>query len=200
MKVHFRLAAISVAAGAALLGGCAGPMTPEQAAAGGMPQYCSINNTATGALVGSALGAAIGGAVGGWSGAAIGAGSGLALGGLTGAQADAQCQRIAMQRAYERFAAQQAALDQVIVQQAALRPGPIQLPASAYEPVSEDYATPSNGHRHRITVKRLNSYAEPATKQACDNFTRIDSDLESNTATTVSARRCKGADGVWRDV
>ena len=200
MKVHFRLAAISFAAGAALLGGCAGPMTPEQAAAGGMPQYCSINNTATGALVGSALGAAIGGAVGGWSGAAIGAGSGLALGGLTGAQADAQCQRIAMQRAYERFAAQQAALDQVIAQQAALRPGPIQLPPSAYEPVSEDYATPSNGHRHRITVKRLNSYAEPATKQVCDNFTRIDSDLESNTATTVSARRCKGADGVWRDV
>ena len=195
-----RIGSVSVLAGAALLGGCAGPMTPEQAAAGGMPQYCSINNTATGALVGSALGAAIGGAVGGWSGAAIGAGSGLALGGLTGAQADAQCQRIAMQRAYERFAAQQAALDQVIAQQAALRPGPIQLPPSAYEPVSEDYATPSNGHRHRITVKRLNSYAEPATKQVCDNFTRIDSDLESNTATTVSARRCKGADGVWRDV
>jgi YMGG-like Gly-zipper len=195
-----RIGSVSVLAGAALLGGCAGPMTPEQAAAGGMPQYCSINNTATGALVGSALGAAIGGAVGGWSGAAIGAGSGLALGGLTGAQADAQCQRIAMQRAYERFAAQQAALDQVIAQQASLRPGPIQLPPSAYEPVSEDYATPSNGHRHRITVKRLNSYAEPATKQVCDNFTRIDSDLESNTATTVSARRCKGADGVWRDV
>jgi type II secretory pathway pseudopilin PulG len=195
-----RIGSVSVLAGAALLGGCAGPMTPEQAAAGGMPQYCSINNTATGALVGSALGAAIGGAVGGWSGAAIGAGSGLALGGLTGAQADAQRQRIAMQRAYERFAAQQAALDQVIAQQAALRPGPIQLPPSAYEPVSEDYATPSNGHRHRITVKRLNSYAEPATKQVCDNFTRIDSDLESNTATTVSARRCKGADGVWRDV
>jgi len=195
-----RIGSVSVLAGAALLGGCAGPMTPEQAAAGGMPQYCSINNTATGALVGSALGAAIGGAIGGWSGAAIGAGSGLALGGLTGAQADAQCQQIAMQRAYERFAAQQAALDQVIAQQAALRPGPIQLPPSAYEPVSEDYATPSNGHRHRITVKRLNSYAEPATKQVCDNFTRIDSDLESNTATTVSARRCKGADGVWRDV
>ena len=200
MRALMRLGSISAVAGAALLCGCAGPMTPEQAAAGGMPQYCTMNNTATGALVGSALGAAIGGAIGGWSGAAIGAGSGLALGGLTGAQADAQCQRIAMQRAYERFAAQQAALDQVIAQQAALRPGPIQLPASAYEPVSEDYATPSNGHRHRITVKRLNSYAEPATKQVCDNFTRIDSDLESNTATTVSARRCKGADGVWRDV
>ena len=200
MKGLLRLGSIGAFAGAALLCGCAGPMTPEQAAAGGMPQYCTMNNTATGALVGSALGAAIGGAVGGWSGAAIGAGSGLALGGLTGAQADAQCQRIAMQRAYERFAAQQAALDQVIAQQAALRPGPIQLPPSAYEPVSEDYATPSNGHRHRITVKRLSSYAEPATKQVCDNFTRIDSDLESNIATTVSARRCKGADGVWRDV
>jgi hypothetical protein len=175
-------------------------MTAEQAAASGMPQYCSMNNTATGALVGSALGAAIGGALGGWQGAAIGAGSGLALGGLTGAQADAQCQQIAMQRAYQRFAAQQAMLDQAIAQQAAYRAGPLQLPPSAYEPVTEDYATPSNGHRHRITVKRLNSYAEPATKQVCDNFTRIDSDLDGNTATTVSARRCKGADGVWRDV
>ena len=165
-----------------------------------MPQYCSVNNTATGALVGSAMGAIIGGAVGGWSGAAIGAGTGLALGGLTGAQADAQCQQIAMQRAYERFAAQQAMLDQALAQQVAYRPGPIQLPPAAYEPVSEDYSTPSNGHRHRITVKRLNSYAEPATKQVCDNFTRIDSDLDGNTATNVTARRCKGADGVWRDV
>jgi hypothetical protein len=38
-----RIGSVSVLAGAALLGGCAGPMTPEQAAAGGMPQYCSIN-------------------------------------------------------------------------------------------------------------------------------------------------------------
>ena len=200
MKMHLRVGSISALAGATLLCGCAGPITPEQASASGMPQYCSVNNTATGALVGSAMGAIIGGAVGGWSGAAIGAGTGLALGGLTGAQADAQCQQIAMQRAYERFAAQQAMLDQAIVQQAAYRPGPLQLPPSAYEPVSEDYSTPSNGHRHRITVKRLNSYAEPATKQVCDNFTRIDADLDGNTATNVTARRCKGADGVWRDV
>jgi hypothetical protein len=200
MKVHLRAGSISALAGAALLCGCAGPVTPQQAAASGMPEYCSMNNTATGALVGSAMGAIIGGAIGGWSGAAIGAGSGLALGGLTGAQADAQCQQIAMQRAYERFAAQQAMLDQALAQQVAYRPGPIQLPPAAYEPVSEDYSTPSNGHRHRITVKRLNSYAEPATKQVCDNFTRIDSDLDGNTGTTISARRCKGADGVWRDV
>jgi hypothetical protein len=200
MKVHLRAGSISALAGAALLCGCAGPITPQQAAASGMPEYCSMNNTATGALVGSAMGAISGGAIGGWSGAAIGAGSGLALGGLTGAQADAQCQQIAMQRAYERFAAQQAMLDQALAQQVAYRPGPIQLPPAAYEPVSEDYSTPSNGHRHRITVKRLNSYAEPATKQVCDNFTRIDSDLDGNTATNVTARRCKGADGVWRDV
>jgi hypothetical protein len=200
MKTLSKLGSITVLAGAALLSGCAGPMTSEQAAASGMPQYCSMNNTATGALVGSAFGALVGGALGGWQGAAIGAGSGLALGGLTGAQADAQCAQIAMQRAYQRFAAQQAMLDQAIAQQAAYRPGPLQLPPAAYEPVSEDYSTPSNGHRHRITVKRLNSYAEPATKQVCDNFTRIDSDLDGNTATNVTARRCKGADGVWRDV
>ena len=201
MRTLSKLGAISaLAAATALLGGCAGPMTAQQAAANGMPEYCSMNNTATGALVGSAFGAIVGGALGGWQGAAIGAGSGLALGGLTGAQADAQCQQIAMQRAYERFAAQQAMLDQAIAQQAAYRPGPLQLPPAAYEPVSEDYSTPSNGHRHRITVKRLSSYAEPATKQVCDNFTRIDSDLDGNTATNVTARRCKGADGVWRDV
>src|SRR5437763_10081256 len=86
-----RIGSVSVLAmTAALLGGCAGPMTAQQAAASGMPQYCSVNNAATGALVGSAMGALIGGALGGWQGAAIGAGSGLALGGLTGAQADAQ--------------------------------------------------------------------------------------------------------------
>src|SRR4051794_8285160 len=93
MKTLLRLWSVSALAGAALLCGCAGPMTPEQAAVSGMPQYCSMNNTATGALVGSALGAAVGGALGGWQGAAIGAGSGLALGGLTGAQADENCRQ-----------------------------------------------------------------------------------------------------------
>ena len=200
MKALLGIGPISAVAGVALLCGCAGPVTPQQAAASGMPEYYSVDNAATGALVGGIMGAAVGYALGGASGAVIGGTSGLALGGMSGAQADAQCQQIAMQRAYERFAAQQAALDQVIAQQAALTPGPLQLPPSAYEPVSEEYATPSNGHRHRITVKRLSSYAEPATKQVCDNFTRIDSDLDGNTATNVSARRCKGADGVWRDV
>ncbi|MBV8776588.1 MAG: hypothetical protein JO258_05255 [Alphaproteobacteria bacterium] len=199
MNIFSKLGSVAVLVVAVLLAGCAGPVTPEQAAANGMPQYCSVNNTATNALVGGVMGAAVGYALGGASGAIIGGTSGLALGGMSGAQADAQCQQIAMQRAYERFAAQQAALDAIIAQQAAARPGPLNLPPSAYEPVSEDYATPSDGHRHRITVKRLSSYAEPATKLVCDNFTRIDADLTGNTAATVTARRCKGTDGVWRD-
>jgi Glycine zipper len=171
----------------------------SQAAYGELPEHCRMNNAATGAIVGSLFGAAIGGALGGGRGAALGAGSGALFGGMSGAQADAQCQQLAVQRAYQRAAAQQAAYEQMLAQQAARQSGPLTLPAAAYEPVTEEYATPSNGHQHRITVKRLNSYAEPATKRVCDNFTKIDSDLTGNTATTVSARRCKGADGVWRD-
>jgi type II secretory pathway pseudopilin PulG len=158
-----------------------------------------MNNAATGAIVGSLFGAAIGGALGGGRGAALGAGSGALFGGMSGAQADAQCQQLAIQRAYQRAAAQQAAYEQQLALQAARQSGPLTLPAAAYEPVTEEYATPSNGHHHRITVKRLNSYAEPATKRVCDNFTKIDSDLTGNTTSTVSARRCKGSDGVWRD-
>jgi hypothetical protein len=73
------------------------------------------------------------------------------------------------------------------------------LPASAYEPVSEDYQTPTNRHRHRITVKRLNSYSAPAVHMVCDTFTKIDTDFDANTSNTTTARRCKGADGQWHD-
>jgi hypothetical protein len=164
-----------------------------------MPDYCYQNNTATGAIVGSLLGAALGGALGGGRGAAIGAGSGLLFGGLSGAQADAQCQQIALQIAYQQAAAQQAAIERQIAAQAAMRAGMLTLPASAYQPVTADYHTPSNGHRHRITVKRLNSFSEPVAKTICDTFTRIDTDFDSNTSTTATARRCKGPDGQWRD-
>lgn len=170
-----------------------------QAAYSPLPDYCSVNNAATGAIVGSLLGAAIGGALGGGRGALIGAGSGMLFGGLSGSQADAQCQQLAVQRAYQVAAAQQAAVEAQIAQQAATRAGMLSLPASAYEPVTVDYATPSNNRRHRVTVKRLNSYAEPATRQICDTFTRIDTDLDSGSSNTTTARRCKGPDGQWRD-
>jgi hypothetical protein len=172
---------------------------PAQAAYTQLPEYCSRNNAATGAIVGSLLGAAIGGAVGGGRGAAIGGASGLLFGGASGAQADAQCRQLAVQLAYEYAAAQQAAIQQQIAQQAATQRGMLSLPASAYEPVSVDYSTPSDSHRHRVTVKRLNSYSEPAARQICDTFTKIDADLDGGTNATTTARRCKGADGQWRD-
>ena len=166
-----------------------------------MPQYCSVNNTAAGAVGGALLGAALGGIAGGGRGALIGAGSGALLGGVTGAQADAQCQQLAIQRAYARAEAQAAAAQAALAaQQAALRPGPLPLPPSAYEPVYEDYQTPSNSHRHRVTIRRLNSYADPASRQVCDTYTRIDADVDGNTSNTTTARRCKGADGQWHDV
>jgi len=116
-----------------------------------------------------------------------------------GGQADGQCQQIAVQRAYEYAYAQQAAIGEQIAQQAAKRAGTLSLPASAYEPVSVDYTTPSDNRRRRVTIKRLNSYSEPATRQICDTFTRIEADLDSGTGTTATARRCKGPDGQWRD-
>jgi outer membrane lipoprotein SlyB len=165
----------------------------------GLPSYCLHNNAAAGAAMGSLMGAAIGGAVGGGRGALIGAGSGLLFGGLSGAQADAQCQQLAVQQAYQAAAAQQAAIEQQLAQQAASQSGALTLPASAYQPVSTDYQTPSNGHRHRVTVKRLNTFSDPATRQLCDTFTKIDADFDSNTSNTSTARRCKGADGQWHD-
>ncbi len=168
---------------------------PAQTAYTQMPQYCSQNNAAAGAVMGTLLGAAVGGALGGGRGAAIGAGSGMLFGGMSGAQADAQCQQFAVQRAYETAAAQQAAYQQ----QAATQAGPLNLPSSAYVPVSVDYSTPSDSHRHRVTVKRLNSYSEPASRQVCDTFTKIDADLDGGTNATTTARRCKGPDGQWRD-
>jgi hypothetical protein len=140
-----------------------------------LPDYCIPDNTAAGATVGGAVG------------------------GLSGAEADAQCQEAATQIAYQQAAAQQAAIQQQIDEEAAQQSGTIDLPAAAYEPVSTDYKTPSNGHQHRITVRRLNSFSEPAAHQVCDTFTKIDADLISFTGTTATARRCRGPDGEWHD-
>jgi len=123
----------------------------------------------------------------------------MLFGGMSGAQADAQCEQMAVQIAYQQAAAQQAAIQQQIAQEAATQSGNLTLPASAYQPVSADYKTPSNGHSHRVTVRRLSSYSDPASRQICDNFTRIDADLDSNTSISTTARRCKGPDGQWRD-
>lgn len=164
-----------------------------------MPDYCRQNNAATGAVVGGLIGGVIGGALGGGRGAAIGAGSGMLFGGLTGAQADAQCRQIALQRAYAAAAAQQAAIQRQVAAEAARHRGELRLPRSAYVPVTEEYRTPSNGHRHRITVKRLNSFSDPAHRRICDTFTKIDTDLDGDTQTQGTSRRCKGPDGKWHD-
>lgn len=119
--------------------------------------------------------------------------------GMGAAQADVRCQQYAINRAFEYAEAQHAAVAQQVAQQAATQAGTLSLPASAYEPVSVDYTTPSDNRRRRVTVKRLSSYAEPATRQICDTFTRIEADLDSGASTTATARRCKGSDGRWVD-
>jgi hypothetical protein len=119
--------------------------------------------------------------------------------GMPPAQADVRCQQMVIQRAYEQAYAQQAAIEQQVAQQAAMRTGTLSLPASAYEPVSVEYTTPSDKRRRRVTIKRLSSYSEPASRQICDTFTRIDAELDSGASTTSTARRCKGPDGAWRE-
>jgi hypothetical protein len=119
--------------------------------------------------------------------------------GMPPAQADTRCQQMALQRVYEQAYAQQAAIEQQVGQQAATRAGALSLPASAYEPVSVDYTTPSDNRKRRVTIKRLASYSEPASRQICDTFTRIDAELDSGASTAATARRCKGPDGAWRD-
>jgi hypothetical protein len=118
--------------------------------------------------------------------------------GMPPAQADVRCQQLAIQQAYEQAFAQQAAIAHQVAQQAATRAGALSLPASAYEPASVDYTTPSDNRRRRVTIKRLASYSEPAAQQICDTFTRIDAELDNGASTTTTARRCKGPDGTWR--
>ena len=113
--------------------------------------------------------------------------------------ASINCEQMAVNRAYEYAEAQVAAVAQQIAQQAAVQAGPLNLPASAYEPVSVDYTTPSDHRRHRVTVKRLSSYSEPANRRICDTFTKINLDVDSGASTTSTAHRCKGPDGHWRD-
>ena len=119
--------------------------------------------------------------------------------GMSGAQADAVCQQAAIKQAYDYAYAQQAAIEQQIARQAVSQAGPLTLPASAYEPVSVDYTTPSTNRHRRVTVKRLSSYSEPASQQICDTFSRIEADLDSGASSTATARRCKGPDGQWHE-
>jgi hypothetical protein len=158
---------------------------PVQTAYGVMPQYCTQNNTATGAVVGTLLGAAVGGAIGGGRGAAIGAASGLALGGLTGAQADAQCQQLAYEHVIAMAEAEQA---QAAAQNAAAR----------YQ--SYDYVTPSTGVQHRVTVAALNNYANPASNEKCSEVRDVSFGASGTISNTTSHRVCKGADGTLHQV
>jgi hypothetical protein len=164
------------------LTGCATGVV--QTAYGPMPQYCTQNNAATGAVVGALLGAAIGAAAGGGKGAAIGAGSGAVLGGVTGAQADSQCRQIAAQNAMQMALARQAAM----MQQPQM--GPVQVSGQ------QDYVS-SDGHRHAVSTTQLNNYTEPATKQLCSASNSTDTDVDGKTSASVPVRMCRGPDGKW---
>ena len=184
---------------AAFLAGCGGMV---QTADGPMPQYCLLNNTATGAGIGGALGAGIGAAVsrGGLGGSLGGALGGMIIGGLIGAQMDSECRQLAFRRAIERAEAQALAAEQAAAQAAAQRRRPIQVASVANQPVYEEYMNPSNGGRRKATVQRLNSYTDPATRQECDTYTKIDSGVDGSGSSNMGTqRRCKGPDGKWQD-
>jgi YMGG-like Gly-zipper len=166
---------------------------PVQTAYGVMPQYCTQNNTATGAIVGTLLGAAVGGAIGGGRGAAIGAVSGLALGGLTGAQADAQCQQIAYENVIAMAEAAQAqAMAQAAAQSAA---APRQVEYQSF-----DYVTPSTGVQHKVTVAALNNYTNPATKEKCSVLKDVSFAEGGAISNTTSHEVCKSANGTLHQV
>jgi len=172
----------------ALSSACAGP---AQYADADMPQYCSINNTATGALVGGIGGALVGGLLSHGNALATvgGAVAGGALGGVAGSQMDAQCRQIALQRAME-LAAAEAAAQQAAMRQAAMRQA-APPPRAVYHAV--DYVTPSNGRRHRITP--LNSYTDPATRETCSSYSEVSFADDGAAKVTGSGRVCKGANG-----
>ena len=165
---------------------------PVQTAYGVMPQYCTQNNTATGAVVGGILGAAIGAAAGGGRGAAIGGLSGLALGGLTGAQADAQCRQLAYEHVIQMAEAAQAqAMAQAAAQNAAQR--------RQVEYQSFDYVTPSTGVNHKVTVTALNNYTNPATKERCSTIKDVSFGEGSSVSNTASHQVCKDANGTLHE-
>jgi predicted lipid-binding transport protein (Tim44 family) len=177
------LASVTAIVIATPIGGCSTAMV--QTAYGPMPEYCTQNNTATGAIVGGLIGAGLGAAFGGGRGAAFGAASGAALGGVSGAQADQQCRQLAVQRAVEMAAAaQQAAAQQAAANQARRQ-------AVAFEPV--EYVTPTTGQRHKIVP--LNSYTNPATKEPCSSYDEVSFDADGKATVTGKGRACKGADG-----
>jgi outer membrane lipoprotein SlyB len=178
------IASIAAIAVVTAVGGCS--TATVQTAYGPMPEYCTQNNTATGAIIGGIIGAGLGAAIGGGRGAAIGGASGLALGGLTGAQADQQCRQLALQRAVEMAAAQQAA-----AQHAAANQTQTQRQVIAYEPV--EYVAPSTGQRHKITP--LNSYTNPTTKETCAAYDDVSFGADGKASVTGSGRVCTGADG-----
>lgn len=161
---------------------------PVMTANGPMPQYCTQNNTATGAIVGALLGAGLGAAIGGnRTGALAGAAGGALLGTAAGAQADAQCRQLAYQRAMEMAAAQEAAARQAAAQAQS------QAPAGkvAYQPV--EYVTPSDGTHHRVTP--LSSRTDPATKQTCRTVQDVTYDTNGNPGVGGTKTVCTGADG-----
>ena len=162
-----------------------------ETASGPMPQYCTQNNTATGAIVGALLGAGLGAAIGGGRGAAIGAGAGAGLGGITGAQADAQCRQIAIQN-FMQLMAQQAEAQRAAVAQGQAA----QLQANAYQSVEYYTPPPKQGQapvRHKIT--QTNSYTNPVTKESCGSFSEISFGDNDKGSVTGTGRVCTGADG-----
>jgi predicted lipid-binding transport protein (Tim44 family) len=177
---------------AASVSGCS--TAPVQTAYGPMPQYCTQNNTATGAILGTLIGAGLGAAIGGGRGAAIGAASGLALGGVSGAQADQQCRQVALQRMVEMAAAQQAAAQQAAAQQVAANQAQAQPQVVAYEPM--EYYSPSTKQRHKLTP--LNTYTNPVTKETCSSFDEVSFDGDGTANVTGKGRACVGADGQLR--
>jgi hypothetical protein len=185
-----------------------------ETASGPMPQYCTQNNTATGAIVGALLGAGLGAAIGGGRGAAIGAGAGAGLGGITGAQADAQCRQIAMQNFMQLMAQQAEAQRAAVAQGRAAQlqadayqsvdyytPAPkqgraAQLQADAYQSVEYYTPEPKQGRapvRHKIT--QTNSYTNPVTKESCGSFSEISFGDNDKGSVTGTGRVCTGADG-----
>jgi uncharacterized membrane protein len=172
---------------AILSGGCTTNMM--QTAYSPMPSYCSRNNTAAGAIIGSAIGAAIGAAAGRGRGAAIGAAAGGGLGLATGAQADTKCRQLAAQKAMEAALAQREA--------AIARAAQMQQPASLAVVGGSIPYVASNGHHHRVQITQIQSYAEPATDRVCSSGVGVDNDTDGTTNASIPVRMCRGPDGKW---
>jgi surface antigen len=185
------------------MGGCAtGPVTPET---------CTMNYTATGAMVGAAAGAAAGVAIAAIANAAgsvfgVAALGGALIGGIAGAiignQRDKACHDMALKMALDQAAAEVARERQAAADAASARASQTAA-ASRRAPAAEPAAYQTVAWANRMTnnsgsITPLGVAADTPTDAIC--LTYVDQQIVGGKSESVTSKACRAPDGEWKPV